>query len=170
MSLGPRTGGQRQSSGPTGKFSKEKDMENFFRRSGIDVPEPVRRFLQGETEDWLRIEEFQDGNTLVVRTDLPGIDPETDIDINVSEDTLQITARRAEPASKDQPGYRSELRYGEFSRNVPIPRGPNPHAVEANYVDGVLEIRVQLPEKSGASATKVHVTRGGNQAPQAPRS
>ena len=143
-------------------------MENFFRRGGIDVPEPVRRFLQGETEAWLRVEEYRDGNTLVVRTDLPGIDPETDIDINASDDTLQITARRTQSASKDQPGYRSEVRYGEFSRSIPMPRGANPDAVEASYIDGVLEIRVQLPETSGTSATKVHVSRGGNQSPDAP--
>lgn len=143
-------------------------MENFLRRGGIDVPEPVRRFLQGETEGWLRVEEYRDGNSLVVRIDLPGIDPDTDIDINASEDALQITARRAEPASKDQPGYRTEVRYGEFSRSIPMPRGANPDAVEASYIDGVLEIRVQLPETSGTSATKVRVSRGGTQSPDAP--
>ena len=71
-------------------------MENIFRRSGIDVPEPVRRFLQGETDSWLRTEEYRDENTLVVRTDIPGVDPESDIDVSVTEDTLQITARRRE--------------------------------------------------------------------------
>lgn len=143
-------------------------METSLRRGGIDVPEPVRRFLQGETEGWLRVEEHRDRNSLVVRTDLPGIDPDTDIDINASEAALQITARGAEPASKDQPGYRTEVRYGEFSRSIPTPRGANPDAVEVSYIDGVLGIRVRLPENSGKPAATVHVSRGGNQLPDAP--
>lgn len=142
-------------------------MENFFRRSGIDVPEPVRRLLQGETDTWIRVEEYRDGNTLVVRADLPGVDPDTDIELNVTEDTLHIAARRAEPDHRRLPGYRSEIRYGEFSRSVPLPRGANPDTVEASYIDGILEIRTQLPEQSGTS-TKVHVTRGGSQSPDAP--
>ena len=50
-------------------------MDNIFARTGFEVPEQVRRFLQGESETGLRIEEYRDGTTLVVRTDLPGIDP-----------------------------------------------------------------------------------------------
>ena len=143
-------------------------MENLFRRTGIDVPEPVRRFLQGESDTWLRVEEYRDGNTLVVRTDIPGIDPDKDIDITITDDTLHIVARRGEPAHKDQPGYRSEVRYGEFTRSIPLTRGANPDTVEASYADGVLEIRAQLPEQPGPSATKVHVSRGRNQSPDAP--
>ncbi len=74
-------------------------MDNIFRRIGVDVPEPVRRFLQGETDFWLRIEEYREGNTLVVRTDIPGIDPEKDVDITVTDDTLHIQARRGEKPS-----------------------------------------------------------------------
>jgi HSP20 family protein len=60
------------------------------------------------------------------------------------------------------------VRYGEFSRSIPLPRGANPEAIEASYIDGVLEIRAQLPEQSGTSATKVHVSRGRGQPPEAP--
>jgi HSP20 family protein len=148
--------------------SKEIEMDNIFRRTGIDVPEPVRRFLQGETDPWLRVEEYRDGNTMVVRSDIPGIDPDKDIDITLIDDTLHIVARRGEPAHKDQPGYRSEVRYGEYSRSIPLPRGANPDTVAASYIDGVLEIRAQLPEQSGTSGTKVHVSRGGNRSPEPP--
>ncbi|MDF9750457.1 Hsp20/alpha crystallin family protein [Arthrobacter sp. ES3-54] len=144
-------------------------MDNLFRRTGIDVPEPVRRFLQGETDTWLRVEEYRDGNTMVVRTDVPGIDPDQDIDITVTDGALHIVARRREPADKDQPGYRSEVHYGEHSRSIPLPRGANLDTIEASYIDGVLEVRTQLPEQTGTSATKVHVSRGGNRPPEAPK-
>lgn len=143
-------------------------MENIFSRTGIDVPEPVRRFLQGETAAWLRVEEYRDGNTLVVRTDIPGIDPDKDIDIIVADDALHITARRREPGYKNEPGYRSEVRYGDHSRSIPLPRGTNPDTIEATYIDGVLEIRTQLPEQTGTTSAKVHVSRGGTRSPEAP--
>jgi HSP20 family protein len=143
-------------------------MDNIFTRTGIEVPEQVRRFLQGETETGLRIEEYQDGNTLVVRTDLPGVDPENDVDITVANDALHIEARREDPGHRDRPGYRSELRYGVFSRTVPLPRGAAPEGVEASYSDGVLEIRIQVPDQTGPAATKIRVSRGGYQRPEPP--
>lgn len=138
-------------------------MDNFLRRGGIEVPEPVRRFLQGETDPSLRIEQYQDGDTLVVRMDLPGIDPETDVDIGVAEDTLHVQARREEIAEHlDKKGYHSELRYGERSRTIPLPRGVSQDGILATYEDGVLEIRIQLPEKSEFQTTKIRVVRTGS--------
>ncbi|MBB6402827.1 Hsp20/alpha crystallin family protein [Arthrobacter sp. AZCC_0090] len=153
-------------------------MDNFLRRSGLEVPEPVRRFLQGEADPSLRIEQYQEGDTLVVRIDLPGIDPETDVDISVDDDTLHIQARREENAEHVvKKGYRSELRYGERSRSITLPRGVSGDGILATYEDGVLEIRVQLPEQSESRTTKIRVVRTGgheaggheeNQSPEEP--
>lgn len=147
-------------------------MDNILRRIGFEVPEPVRRFLQGETDFWLRIEEYREGNTLVVRTDIPGIDPEKDVDVTVTDDTLHIQARRGERTEhKDKTGYRSEVGYGEFSRSIPLPRGVSQDGIAATYLDGVIEIRIHLPEQSETSATKVRVSRSGSQTgPQSPES
>ncbi|GAB2720024.1 Hsp20/alpha crystallin family protein [Arthrobacter bambusae] len=145
-------------------------MDNLFGRGGLEVPEPLRRFLQGQSDPSLRIEQYQEGDTLVVRVDLPGIDPETDVDISVAEDTLHIQARREEDAERvDKKGYRTELRYGERSRSIPLPRGVNQDGIAATYEDGVLEIRIQLPEQSEPQTTKIRVVRtGGREANQPP--
>jgi HSP20 family protein len=143
-------------------------MENFLRHGGFEMPDPVRRFLQGEAESGLRIEQYSDGNTLVIRTDVPGIDPEKDVDLTVTDDVLTIEARREEPAHKTEPSYRSEVRYGTTARSVPLPRSADHDSIQATYVDGVLEIRVQLPDQPGAASTKVRVSRGGHQSPDAP--
>jgi HSP20 family protein len=42
--------------------------------------------------------------------------------------------------------------------------------VEASYVDGVLEIRVQVPDQPGPAATKIRVSRGGYRPPEPPQS
>ncbi|GAA4036622.1 Hsp20/alpha crystallin family protein [Arthrobacter methylotrophus] len=145
-------------------------MDNFLRRGGLEVPEPVRRFLQGESDPSLRIEQYQEGDTLVVRVDLPGIDPEADVDISVADDTLHIQARREENAEHlDKKGYRSELRYGERSRSLPLPRGISQDGILATYEDGVLEIRIRVPEQSEPPTTKVRVVRtGSNEARRSP--
>lgn len=51
-------------------------MSDFLRHVAFDVPEPVRRFLQGDIGPWLRVEEFSDGSASVIRAELPGVDPE----------------------------------------------------------------------------------------------
>lgn len=50
-------------------------MSNLMRWSGVDIADPIRRFLEGETGSWLRVEEYRDGDSMVVKAEVPGIDP-----------------------------------------------------------------------------------------------
>ena len=91
----------------------------------------------------LRIEEFQDGNSLVIRSEMPGIDPGKDVEIDVRDHTLEIKAERRETKTTDEKGTRrSEFRYGSFFRAVPFPVDAKEGDVQASYKDGVLEVRV----------------------------
>jgi HSP20 family protein len=74
-------------------------MNNILRRAGVDVPEPVRRFLEGDLASWLRVEEYRDAGALVIKAQVPGIDPDTDADITVTGNQLQITVRHEEKHS-----------------------------------------------------------------------
>jgi HSP20 family protein len=136
-------------------------MANILRRAGVEFPEPVRRFLEGDLESWLRVEEYREGDQLVVKAEVPGIDPEKDVDITVDRDQLQIVVRREEKSEhKGKEGYRSEFRYGTFARTVALPAGVQQDDVRASYHDGVLEVRIPAPEESASSARKVPVVRG----------
>ena len=136
-------------------------MANILRRAGVDFPEPVRRFLEGDLESWLRVEEYREGDQLVVKAEVPGIDPENDVDITIDRDQLQIVVRREEKSEhKSKAGYRSEFRYGTFSRTVTLPAGVQQDDVRASYNDGVLEVRIPVPEESAPSTRKVPVVRG----------
>ncbi|MEN2745144.1 Hsp20/alpha crystallin family protein [Sinomonas halotolerans] len=134
-------------------------MPEHLRRFG--VPEPLRRFVEGDWETgWMRVEEFRDGETLVVRVDAPGIDPENDVEVTVQEGTLSIrTERRESPEDSLKDGYRSEFRYGQFSRTVELPRGARSEDVKASYRDGVLEVRVPIAPEAGPEPTRVTVNR-----------
>ena len=131
------------------------------RRDRFELPDSVRRFFEGDWESAaLRVEEFQDGNTLVVRAEMPGIDPDKDVDISVSDGVLHIQAERQETTEhKEKGGYRTEFRYGSFARDIPLPIGSKDSDVSASYRDGVLEVRVPVAERS-ETTSKIQVTRG----------
>jgi len=103
----------------------------------------------GEFEH-IRIEQYQEGDELVVRGEVPGVDPD-DIDVSVDKGLLTIRAER-ESRTESEDGYRSEFRYGSFARVIGLPQGASEEDIKASYEDGILEVRV--PVEAGQSATK----------------
>ncbi|GGI00247.1 Hsp20/alpha crystallin family protein [Arthrobacter liuii] len=138
------------------------DLMKWFdtRRSPMDV---IERLFEGDLgTSAIRVEEMVEGNTLVVRAELPGIDPERDVDVTVADGVLSIRAERQEKTEqKDKDGYRSEFRYGSFVRRIPLPSGVQEGDVTASYKDGLLEVRAPIPaEEQGSGGSKIPVTRG----------
>jgi HSP20 family protein len=134
-------------------------FERFFGRWPDVFHRPVL-FWPETMDDILRVEEFEDEGTLVVRADLPGIDPKKDVEVTVNDGTLQISAeRKQEETSEKKDFYHHELRYGSFTRVLPIPEGIKESDVKATYKDGVLEVRVPVATPAPKSAPrKVPVT------------
>ena len=136
-------------------------MNSIIRRAGSDITEPLRRFLEGDLGSWLRVEEYREEGTMVVRAEVPGIDPEQDVDITLVGNELQIDVRHQEKSEhKDKRGYRSEFRYGTFSRAVTLPGPVDENDIRASYNDGVLEVRIPVPDESAAASRKIPITRG----------
>jgi HSP20 family protein len=122
-----------------------------------DWPRLRRWFAEGPES--MRIEEFTDGNEAVVRVEMPGIDPDKDVEITVTDHTLRVHAeRREEKKTEEKGGYRSEFSYGSFTRTVSLPIGATEKDVRASYRDGILEVRVPIDQKT-AEARKIPVQR-----------
>lgn len=101
--------------------------------------------------DSIRVDEFQEGNELVVKAELPGIDPDKDVELTVSDGLLRIEAERREEQKTEDRGYlRQELTVGSFVRTLPLPTGVSETNVKATYKDGILEVRVPLREETPA--------------------
>ena len=96
-------------------------------------------FLAGQV---FRLEESIRDNRYVIRAELPGLDPEKDIEVTVDG---QILAIRAERRQQDTGPYRSEFRYGSLARAVRLPARVDPADVTARYEKGVLEVSVPVP-------------------------
>jgi len=105
----------------------------------------------------MRVEDFQDGDQYVMRAELPGIDPDKDVELEVQDGVLTIKAERREER-KDP--HRSEFRYGSFSRSVTLPAGADENDVTASYRDGILEIRVPVKEEQKTEPRRITIAKG----------
>jgi HSP20 family molecular chaperone IbpA len=94
---------------------------------------------------YVRVEDFVEEGTYVLRAELPGVDPDRDIDLEVNADSLSIRGQRREE-TRDRNHH--EFHYGSFSRTVPLPRGVKAEDVKASYTDGVLEVRIPIPTEA----------------------
>ncbi len=90
-----------------------------------------------------RVEEMARDNRYVIRAELPGLDPEKDIEVTVEGATLTIHAERRQ---EDGGPYRSEFRYGSLTRLVRLPARVDAQDVSARYDRGVLEVSVPVRE------------------------
>ena len=95
-------------------------------------------FLAGQV---FRLEEAIRDDRCVIRAELPGLDPENDIEVTVEGRILTI---RAERRQQDNRPYRSEFRYGSFARAVRLPARVDAADVTARYDKGVLEVSVPV--------------------------
>ena len=95
-------------------------------------------FLTGQV---FRLEEATRDDRYVIRAELPGLDPENDIEVTVEGRILTI---RAERRQQDDGPCRSEFRYGSLARAVRLPARVEAADVSARYDNGVLEVSVPV--------------------------
>lgn len=104
-----------------------------------------RGWLDLMTETTIRVEEFQENGQMVVRAEVPGADPDKDIEVTKTDSTLRISVQRHKSeSSESKHHYRSEFQYGSFVRTVTLPAGTAEQDIKANYKDGILEVRIPM--------------------------
>ena len=117
-----------------------------------DMGRLIGGFWQGSSEIppvWQpAVDIYEEGNQWVVKADIPGIEP-NEIDLQVTDDGLKIAAETvSEEQTQDKGYYRSERRFGSFRRFIPLPAEVDPDQVNANFRNGVLEVRLPKSESS----------------------
>jgi HSP20 family protein len=117
----------------------------------FDWLEPPWTMFRPGASHPLRMEDYVEDGTYVLRAELPGVDPEKDIDVTVSKGILTISAHRQEKAEGK---HRSEFRYGAFARSVTLPEGADEDRIRASYDRGVLEVVVNLKDQAAVQADK----------------
>jgi HSP20 family protein len=119
----------------------EKEWESMFRfprfvSEGLEMPfRPSMDVTRTDGE-------------LIVTAELPGMEPDKDVEITVDEDYLTIKGEKSEETEiSEEDRYVHERRYGKFVRRVPVPEGVSADKITADYTNGVLTVRVTLPKR-----------------------
>jgi HSP20 family protein len=144
------------------------DMTTLMRRRvPLDITDWVNRIFDDRLlhdrfgmldREVLRVEEINEDGALVVRVEIPGIDPDKDVQISLQDGLLHIRAERRESSKmEEKEEYRTEFHYGLFERTLPLPPGVSDADVKATYKDGILEVR--LPRTTEAASTTIPVVR-----------
>lgn len=112
----------------------------------------------------IRIEQYADGNTAVVRAELPDRDPAKEIQVAIVDGELRIRAERSRPTAR---WTRSDFQYAPAYCAVPLAPGAMPDAATARYHNGILEFRIPVvphatAPRSGAGFQEIQVGREPN--------
>jgi HSP20 family protein len=139
----------------------ERRMDDLFRaflgpRSLVTfpaLPEGLRRPFIPATDVFAR------NGDLVIRAELPDIDPDKDVSVTLAEGDVVIHGERKRTEEvKEESYYRAEASYGAFERRIPVPKETTDKDIEATYDKGVLEVMIR-----GAAA--VEAPAGAKQIP-----
>lgn len=100
----------------------------------------------------------KEGDDVVVRLELPGVDVAKDVNVEVDRGQLVIHGERRDERSSEQEGGRTlrEVRYGSFRRSFKLPTHITGDAISASYDAGVLTVRVAGAHK-GADVQRIAI-------------
>ena len=89
------------------------------------------------------IDVLQRDGDLVVRAELPGVEPD-EVDITVQNNILTISGRISEEHQEEREGYLiRERRAGFFRRSLQLPQGVDESNITARFDNGVLEVVIE---------------------------
>lgn len=136
----------------------QQEMNRFF-----DVLVPKESISNGEKSllNFVPSAELIDTPTAVnLKLEVPGIDPK-DIDIEVTADSVSIRGERKSESTTEEKGVsRTEFRYGEFHRVIPLPVRIKNTDVKATYKDGILTLALPKVEEEQNRVVKVAIAAG----------
>lgn len=130
---------------PYDPFRSLSNMKKEFERFFSDFPYALENdFGFGG----IRVDVYETENEVVATCDLPGLEKKDDVEIEISNNKLQISGTIERSTEiKEENLYRSERHYGRFQRTISLPCAVSEEGAKATYRNGVLEIRMPKLEK-----------------------
>jgi len=102
----------------------------------------------------MRMDAIRRADDVVLRFDLPGIDPDS-IEVTTERGVLTVSAKRTEEYAEGEKPYIRERVMGSFARRVYLSDTADAAHIEADFDAGVLTVRI--PVKEQAKPRKVEV-------------
>ena len=104
-----------------------------------------------------RIDVFEEGETVVVKAEIPGVKKE-EISVSISDDSVTIKGERKQAREeKRKDFYQSECAYGSFQRSVTLPHQVRTKEAKTKYENGILEVRVPKAKGEGRKTIDLKV-------------
>lgn len=92
-----------------------------------------------------------------LRLEIPGMEAK-DLDVHVTAEAVSISGeRQSEMQSEDKGVTRSEFRYGQFRRVIPLPTPIQNDKVQADYKNGILSLMLPKVEAERTKVVKVNI-------------
>lgn len=136
----------------------DTDFDEFVRRTWGGWPE-VTGYVPA-------VDMVRDGSDVVITLELPGVDIDKDVDIEVAPGRLSISGERTSESEKTEGRFVvRELRSGSFRREFALPEHVSADDVEATYDRGLLTVRVRNVARQQPEPTKVAVTAAATDQP-----
>ncbi len=100
------------------------------------------------------VDVYEDETAIVVRAELPGLDPE-DVSVTVDKNVLTLEGERRLARGEKETVHRVESSHGAFKRSFALPKTVEADAIEAKLERGVLTVR--LPKRAEVQPRKIAV-------------
>ena len=138
--------------------SWQRDIDRMFRSLADSFGSGG---MAARRTEWLPAADvLRRGDDLVIRVELPGIDPDRDLEITVEDNMLHIRGERQETQEEKGEGFiRRETSYGSFERVLQLPGAVTTEDLKASYENGILEVVVPRGAKHSSQRVKVDVGR-----------
>lgn len=132
----------------------ERRLEGLFERS------PFSRALEGTSaQQWYpQVDIAEDDKEYSIKADLPEV-AKTDVKVSFREGVLEIAGeRKQEKKESTRRFHRTERTYGAFLRTFTLPAAAEGEKAKAEFLDGVLTVRIPKSEKLAPKAIEVKVS------------
>ncbi len=136
------------------RFKKDGDAEKELLRLLSGFSQMKLPVVVDEIDRWHPpIDVIETGKKLVIVSEIAGM-REEDISIMLKDDIIAISGKREGFCDEPNPVFHLlEINYGQFERNIRLPKKFIGGNVLANYKNGFLKIIVEMPEKNTVSIT-----------------
>lgn len=92
-----------------------------------------------------------------LKLEVPGMEAQ-DLDVQVTAESVAISGERKEETRTEEKGMtRTEFRYGQFRRVIPLPNRIQNDQVQAEYKNGILTLTLPKAEEEKNKAVKVNI-------------
>ncbi len=136
----------------------ERDMQQIMDRLPMSAGSPERAV---ELVWRPKVDVFREKDALIVRAELPGVNPDKDIEVSIEDRVLHISGQRSFDREIDEEDfYLAERSYGSFRRDIMLPEGVDAEQLEAHFENGVLSMKIQLPVEVQPGSRRIPISVG----------